>query len=49
MVSNGSKHYYVHQNRISNRYTMGCPIVRGDNPRALASGLSYVQQGQPML
>ena len=27
----------------SNSYTMGCPPVRGDNPRALASGLSYVQ------
>ena len=24
-------------------YTMGCQPVRGDNPRALASGLSYVQ------
>ena len=24
-------------------YTMGCPPVRGDNPRALASGLSCVQ------
>ena len=24
-------------------YTMGCPPVRGDNPRALASGLSNVQ------
>ena len=22
---------------------MGCPHVHGDNPRALASGLSYVQ------
>ena len=22
---------------------MGCPPVRGDNPRALASGTSYVQ------
>ena len=22
---------------------MDCPPVRGDNPRALASGLSYVQ------
>ena len=22
---------------------MGCPPVRGDNPRALASGLSYLQ------
>ena len=27
----------------SNSYTMGCPPVLGDNPRALASGLSYVQ------
>ena len=27
----------------SNGYTMGCPPVRRDNPRALASGLSYVQ------
>ena len=31
------------EKRISNSYTMGCPHVRGDNPRALASGLSYVQ------
>ena len=30
-------------NVICNSYTMGCPLVRGDNPRALASGLSYVQ------
>ena len=29
-------------NRLCNSYTMGCPPVRGDNPRALASGLSYV-------
>ena len=28
---------------LSYSYTMGCPPVRGDNPRALASGLSYVQ------
>ena len=28
---------------LFNSYTMGCPPVRGDNPRALASGLSYVQ------
>ena len=28
---------------LSNSYTMGCPPVRGDNPRALASGLYYVQ------
>ena len=29
-------------NKLSNSYTMGCPPVRRDNPRALASGLSYV-------
>ena len=28
---------------ISNSYTMSCPPVRRDNPRASASGLSYVQ------
>ena len=28
---------------LSNSYTMGCLPVRGDNPRALASELSYVQ------
>ena len=26
-----------------NSYTMDCPPERGDNPRGLASGLSYVQ------
>ena len=31
------------QTKTSNSYTIGCPPVRGDNPRALASGLSYVQ------
>ena len=30
-------------NDISNSYTMGCQPIRGENPRALASGLSYVQ------
>ena len=39
MVSQIEIYMYV----ISNSYTMGCPPVRGDNPRALASGLSYVQ------
>ena len=29
--------------KISNSYTMGCPPVCGDNPQALASGLSCVQ------
>ena len=28
---------------LCDSYNMGCPPVRGDNPRALASGLSYVQ------
>ena len=27
---------------------MGCPPVREDNPRALASGLSYVQADNPL-
>ena len=27
---------------LSNSYIMGCPPVRGDKPRALASGLSYM-------
>ena len=31
------------EGKLCNSYTMGCPPVRGDNPRALASGLSYVQ------
>ena len=29
---------------LCNSYTMACPPVRGDNPRALASGLSNVQE-----
>ena len=28
---------------LSISFSMGCWSVRGDNPRALASGLSYVQ------
>ena len=32
---------------LRNSYTMGCPHVRGDNPRALASGLSNVQVDNP--
>ena len=32
---------------VSKSYTMGCPPVCGDNPRALASGLSYVQVDNP--
>ena len=29
--------------KVCNSYTMACPPVRGDNPQALALGLSYVQ------
>ena len=32
-----------HNHMICKSYTIGCPPVCGDNPRALASGLSYVQ------
>ena len=32
--------------RKTNSYTMGCPPVCGENPQALASGLSYVQAGK---
>ena len=35
--------YQIYSIKLSNSYIMGCPPVRGDNPRALASGLSYVQ------
>ena len=31
------------RDELCNSYTMSCPPVRGDNQRALASGLSYVQ------
>ena len=32
---------------LSNSYTAVCPPVRGDNPRALASGLAPVQADKP--
>ena len=35
--------YFSHIPILRNSYTMGCPPVRADNPRALASELSYVQ------
>ena len=34
---------YTQTHGICNIYTMSCPPVRGDNPRALASGLSPIQ------
>ena len=39
------KTFYLH-GLLRNSYTMGCPPVRGDNPRALASGLSCVQMNK---
>ena len=35
--------HHIHDRFLCNSYTMCCPPVRGDNLRALASGLSYVQ------
>ena len=35
---------YFDASYTCNSYTMGCRPVRGDNPRALASGLTYVQE-----
>ena len=35
--------HFLQKPCLCNSYTMACPPVRGDNPRALASGLSYVQ------
>ena len=32
---------------IDNPLALGCPPVRGDKPRAFASGLSTVQAGKP--
>ena len=40
MVSYTSQ--FKHKNNIK-KLQLGCPPVRGDNPRALASELSYVQ------
>ena len=43
ILSTGSSVGSAFSYGLSNSYTMGCPPVCGDNPRALASGLSYVQ------
>ena len=34
---------YIIMTILSDSYTMACPPLRGDNPRALASGLSDIQ------
>ena len=41
-LSNHFTYCIIMLGSICNSYTMDCPPVRGDNPRALASGLSYV-------
>ena len=41
--SGKSVHIFDALSQISNSYTMGCPPLHGDYPRALASGLSYLQ------
>ena len=33
---------YTYDLSLGYSYTMACPSARGDNPRAVASGLSYV-------
>ena len=46
LTSYGHGSYLCHvtyTTKSCNSYTMGCPPVRGDNPRAVASELSYVQ------
>ena len=36
-------HSFAFRFGLCNSFTIDCPPVREDNPRALASGLSYVQ------
>ena len=43
-VHNAQQFYVDSSASLRISYTMGCLPVRGDNPRALASGLSYVQE-----
>ena len=43
LVDSSKRTSFFQDGKICNSYTMDCPPVRGDNPRALASGLSYVQ------
>ena len=38
----------LHIPTLCNSYTEVCPSVRGDNPRALARGLSPVQADKPL-
>ena len=47
IVQRGEGCQNAQNNLLCNSYTMGCPLVRGDNPRALASGLSYAQVNNP--
>ena len=38
---------YIHKKPVCNINTTVCPPVRGDKPRALATGLSPIQAGKP--
>ena len=40
---NSAEEQWYPVSSISKSYIMGCPPVRGDNPRVLASESSYVQ------
>ena len=40
---NSSMFYFAAICLLCKSYTMACPLVGEDNPRALASGLSYIQ------
>ena len=43
LIKSVQQFFFYFSTKTCNSYTIGCPPVRGDNPRALASGLSYVQ------
>ena len=43
LLSRKSIYHCMWSATVSHSFTMGCPPVCGDNPRALASGLSNVQ------
>ena len=47
MTSNNAVNMSSFSILVCNGYTIVCSHVRGDNPRALASGLSQVQADKP--
>ena len=44
-ISHLKKNLFYLFDGLYNSHTMGCPPVRGNNPQALASGLSHVHVG----